>query len=261
MDYKKINKQTWNNKTDIHIASEFYDMGAFRAGKNTLNDIELPLLGDVRGKSLLHLQCHFGQDTLSLARMGASVTGVDISDKAIRRAQELAAELKLPARFVCCDVYETRKHIAEKFDLVFASYGTIIWLPDLDKWAREIAESLKPGGRFVFAEFHPVVWMFDEKFSEIRYPYFNVEPIVEVASGTYADPDSTIVQQTVTWNHSLAEVLQALMDQGLRLERFAEYDYSPYPIFGERDEFTPGKFRVKRHGNRLPLVYALEARK
>ena len=259
MDYKKINKKTWDQKTDVHIASEFYDMAAFRAGKNALNEIELPLLGDVSGKSILHLQCHFGQDSLSLARMGAQVTGIDLSDKAIQRATELSEELHIPAKFVCCDVYDTREHITETFDIVFASYGTIIWLPDLDKWASVIAASLKPGGRFVFAEFHPVIWMFDNAFKDITYSYFNVEPIVETISGTYADRGANLVQQSVTWNHALGEVLGALLRQGLQIKQFQEFDYSPYPVFGERNEFKPGKFRITGFGNRLPLVYALEA--
>lgn len=261
MDYKEINRRTWNEKTDVHIASDFYDMAAFRAGKNSLNDIELPLLGDVSGKSLFHLQCHFGQDTLSLARMGAQVTGLDLSDKAIQRATELAAELHLPARFVCSDLYEAREHIREQFDIVFSSYGTIGWLPDLDKWARVIADSLKPGGRFVFAEFHPVVWMFDDNFESVAYSYFNVEAIEENVSGTYADKDSDIHSRTFTWNHSLAEVMQSLIDQGLRILKFNEYDYSPYPIFSKLDGKETGRYRVGGYGKKLPLVYSLVVEK
>lgn len=261
MDYKEINRQTWNTKTDIHIASEFYDMKAFMEGKNSLKDIELALLGDVSGKDLLHLQCHFGQDTLSLARMGAHVTGLDISDKAIQRASELADDLHIPAKFVCCDLYDTRQYINEKFDIVFSTYGTIIWLPDLDRWARVIAESLKLGGRFVFAEFHPVIWMFDDNFENVAYSYFNVEAIQETVSGTYADKDSNIRGKTVTWNHSLAEVMQALIDAGLRIVRFKEYDYSPYPIFSKLDGKETGRYRVGGFQKNLPLVYSLVAEK
>lgn len=259
MDYKRINRETWNEKTDVHIASDFYDMTGFRAGKNSLNGIELELLGDISGKSVLHLQCHFGQDTLSMARMGAWTTGVDISDKAIQRARELAAEMHLPTQFVCCDLYETRQHITETFDIVYATYGTIGWLPDLDKWAEVIAASLKPGGRLVFVEFHPVVWMFDDHFKVVAYRYFKDEPIVETVSGTYADRESDLVNKTVSWNHGLTEVLGSLLNQGLRITQFKEFDYSPYGIFADSDEFEPGKFRVAGFGNKLPLVYALEA--
>ena len=119
MNYQEINRKTWNDKTDVHIDSAFYDMAAFRAGKNTLNSIELPLLGDVSGKRILHLQCHFGQDSLSLSRIGAKVTGIDISDKSIQRAKELSEELHLPATFIRSDVYNTLEHVSEKFDIVF----------------------------------------------------------------------------------------------------------------------------------------------
>lgn len=261
MDYQKINREAWNQKTEVHIGSAFYDMEAFRAGKNSLNDIELALLGDISGKSVLHLQCHFGQDTLSMARMGARVTGIDLSDTAIRRATELAAELGLPATFVCCDVYDTLQHVTEKFDIVYTTYGTIGWLPDLDRWAAVIAGALKPGGRLVFVEFHPVVWMFDYQFKEVTYSYFKAAPIVENEEGTYADRKADLAPQTVSWNHGLGEVLESLLVQGLRITRFREYDYSPYSIFADSEEAEPGKYRVKGFGNKLPLVYALEAEK
>ena len=138
-DYKAINKQTWNNKTDIHIASAFYDVEGFLKGKSTLNDIELPLLGDVSGKKILHLQCHFGQDTMTFSRMGAKATGVDLSDKAIERAREINEKLNLDTTFVCCDIYDAPNHLDEKFDIVFTSYGTIGWFPDLGKWAKIVS--------------------------------------------------------------------------------------------------------------------------
>ena len=261
MNYQELNRKTWNEKTDVHIASDFYDMAGFRAGKSSLKEIELSLLGDVNGKSILHLQCHFGQDTLSLARMGATVTGVDLSDKAIQRATEISKELAIPATFICCDVYDTPQYVNETFDIVFTSYGTIGWLPDLDKWAAVISARLKPGGKLVFVEFHPVVWMLDEAFQKIAYSYFNVEAIVEENTGTYADTGADITNKTISWNHHLGEVFQALLNQGLRIDRFREYNYSPYACFKNLEEFEPGKFRVKGLENRLPMVYALEVTK
>ena len=157
MDYLALNKKLWDNKVASHVASDFYDMPAFLDGKNVLKPIELDLLGDINSESILHLQCHFGQDSLCLARMGAQVVGIDLSPKAIQKAQELNEELGLNAQFTCCDVYETRQYVSQKFDTVFTSFGTIGWLPDLDKWAKVIADSLKPGGRLIFVEFHPVV--------------------------------------------------------------------------------------------------------
>jgi len=260
-DYIKINKQTWNNKTDVHIASDFYDVESFINGKSTLNTIELDLLGDVKGKKILHLQCHFGQDTLSLARLGAKVTGVDLSDKAIEKAKEFSGKLGLNAHFICCDIYDLPQHLDEQFDIVFTSYGTIGWLPDLNKWATIVSRFLKPNGKFVFAEFHPVVWMFDNDFKEIFYTYFNVAPIIEDESGTYADRYSEISAQTITWNHPTSEVLNSLIQSGLEINSFNEYDYSPYNCFNETEEFEKGKFRIKHLGNKIPMVFSLVATK
>lgn len=258
-DYLDINKKTWNNKTDVHIASDFYDTEGFLSGKNTLNAIELDLLGNVSGKKILHLQCHFGQDTLSFARLGAKATGVDLSDKAIERANEFNTKLNLDAKFINCDIYDLPNHLEEQFDIVFTSYGTIGWLPDLNKWANVISHFLKPGGKFIFAEFHPVVWMFDNNFKEVFYSYFNTETIIEDESGTYADRYSEISAQTVTWNHPISEVLNALINNNLGLNLFNEYDYSPYNCFNETEEFEKGKFRIKHLGNKIPMVYSLTA--
>ena len=260
-DYININKQTWNNKTDVHIASEFYDVQSFLDGKSTLNAIELQLLGDIKGKKILHLQCHFGQDTMSFSRMGAKATGIDLSDKAIEKAKEFASQLHLDTQFICCDIYDAPNHSDEKFDIVFTSYGTIGWLPDLDKWAKVVSHFLKPGGKFVFAEFHPVIWMFDDNFREVYYNYFNVAPIIEDYTGTYADRNAAIESNSVCWNHPTSEVLNSLILNGLELNSFDEYDYSPYNCFNETVEFEKGKFRIKHLDNKIPMVFSLVATK
>ncbi len=260
-DYIALNKQTWNDKTDVHIASDFYDVEGFLKGKSTLNKIELDLLGDVSNKKILHLQCHFGQDTMSFARLGAKATGVDLSDKAIERAEEFNDKLGLDAQFICCDIYDLPNHLDEKFDIVFTSYGTIGWLPDLIKWATLISNFLKPGGKFVMADFHPVVWMYDDDFKGVFYSYFNIEPIVETLSGTYADKDAAIETQSVGWNHPTSEVLNAIIQSGLELNSFDEYDYSPYNCFNEMEEFEKGKFRIKHLENKIPMVFSLVATK
>ena len=164
IDYKAINKESWNRRTESHYDSDFYDNKNFIKGKNSLNDIELDILGDVSGKSILHLQCHFGQDTISFTRMGAKATGVDLSDKAIEKAKELAEITGSDADFVCSDIYELPNVLEGKFDIVFTSYGTIGWLPNLDKWAKVIKHFIKPGGQFLIADFHPTLWMFDDDF-------------------------------------------------------------------------------------------------
>lgn len=257
LNYKEINKNSWNKRTDAHITSDFYDNNSFVEGRNSLNSIELGLLGDVKGKKVLHLQCHFGQDTISMGRMGAEVTGVDLSDRSIDTAKQLASTTKINAHFICCDIYDLPNHLDEQFDLVYTSYGTIGWLPDIDKWATIVSKYLKPGGKFVFVEFHPVVWMFDDDFKEIKYNYFNDDPIVESLEGTYADKDAPIVQDYVSWNHSLGEVMSSLLKKNLEVTSFKEYDYSPYNCFNHTTEIGPGKFRIVHLDNKIPMLYSI----
>ena len=226
-DYIAINKKTWNNKTEVHFESDFYDMPSFLEGKSTLNAIELELLGDVSNKKILHLQCHFGQDTITFSRMGAQATGIDLSNKAIDKARDITHQLNLDTTFVCCDIYDAPKYVNEKFDIVFTSYGTIGWLPDLDKWAKVVAHFLKPNGKFIMADFHPVVWMYDNDFETVFYNYFNVEPIIENESGTYADRDSNIETQTMTWNHPISEILNALIANGFNILKIKFQWYMP----------------------------------
>lgn len=260
-NYLEINKNSWNKRAEIHVDSEFYDVKGFLEGKTSLNSIELELLDNIRGKSILHLQCHFGQDTISLSRMGASATGMDLSDKAIDNARLLAEKAGTDTTFICCDVYDLPNHLGQQFDIVFTSYGTIGWLPDLDKWAKIVSGFLKPGGQFVFAEFHPVVWMFDNHFTKVAYNYFKDDAIIETENGTYADREADLRAEYVSWNHGLGEVLTSLLSNGLHIDAFREYDYSPYNCFSETEEFEPGKFRIRHLGNKIPMVYALSATK
>jgi ubiquinone/menaquinone biosynthesis C-methylase UbiE len=261
MNYKEINRKSWNQRVDVHMDSEFYDMKGFLSGKSSLNSIELELLGDIRGKEILHLQCHFGQDTISLARKGAIATGVDLSDKAIKKAKELASQCGVKASFIQCDLYDLPNHLDRQFDIVFTSYGTIGWLPDLDKWAGIVSRYLKPKGKFVFVEFHPVVWMFDDDFKEIEFNYFNSGSIIENEEGTYADKKANISPQSIVWNHSLSEVVNSLIKCGLTINSLDEYDYSPYNCFKHTVEFSPKKFRIKHLENKIPMIFAIEATK
>ncbi|MGB5229529.1 MAG: class I SAM-dependent methyltransferase [Eudoraea sp.] len=260
-DYLKINQDSWNRKTDTHMESDFYNVKEFLEGKTTLKNIELNLLDDLKGKSILHLQCHFGLDTLSLARMGGTVTGVDLSDQAIHRARELAKKTNLDAKFINCDLYDLPNHLNEEFDIVYTTYGTIGWLPDIDKWGQIVSDFLKPGGKLIFVEFHPVVWMFDNEFSKVEYNYFNSGPIEETETGTYANRDANLTLKYVMWNHSIGEVITSLLNNGLELTSLEEYDYSPYNCFKLIIEPEPGKYRIKHLGNKIPMVYSIEARK
>ncbi len=258
-NYKELNKISWNQRTLAHIDSDFYDNESFKQGRNSLNEIELDLLGDISGKSVLHLQCHFGQDTISLTRLGASATGVDLSDTAIEKAEELAGDTNSSAQFVCSDIYDLPNHLSGQFDIVFTSYGTIGWLPDMDQWAGVIDHFLAPGGQFLIVDFHPFVWTFDDDFKKIGYNYFNVEPIHETQEGTYADREAEMTIEYVGWNHPTSEVLNALIGKGLTIRGFHEYNYSPYNCFRHTEEFEPGKFRIKHFGDKFPMVFAVDA--
>lgn len=260
-DYIKLNKETWNNKTPFHINSAFYDVEGFLKGKTSLQEPELALLGDINGKKILHLQCHFGQDTISLNRMGATVTGVDLADKAIDFAKDLAIKANVEAEFICCNIYDLPTVLTEKYDIVFTSYGTIGWLPDLDKWAAVINHFLKPEGRFVMVDFHPVVWMFDDKFREVAYNYFNTGEIIETFSGTYADREAPIKNTSVNWNHSLSEIIGSLLKNNLQLTHFDEINYSPYNCFLETEKLGEDKYIIKHLKEKIPMLYAIEAYK
>ncbi|WP_345227176.1 class I SAM-dependent methyltransferase [Hymenobacter koreensis] len=262
-DYLEVNRALWNARTGPHLESAFYALDAFRAGESSLNRIELALLGDIAEQRVLHLQCHFGQDTLSLARLGAQVTGVDLSDEAIAAAQRLSADLDLPAEFICCDVYDLPQELPAEaqFDVVYTSYGVLGWLPDLERWAALVARYLRPGGRLVLVEFHPVVWMFDNDFARVQYSYFNAGPIEEIEVGTYADPAAPITHRSVTWNHGLGEVVGSLLRAGMQLTHFSEYDYSPYNCFAHTVPVGDGTYRIGPLGDKAPLVYAVVATK
>jgi SAM-dependent methyltransferase len=258
-EYFNANKEGWNKRTAVHKTSAFYDVDGFKKGKTSLNKIELSELGDIKNKSLLHLQCHFGMDTLSWAREGANVTGVDISDEAINYANQLSAELNIPAQFICCNVYDTSKHLTKKFDIVFTSYGTIGWLPHLQPWAKVIAENLVQGGVFYIADFHPVLWMLDDDMENLTYSYFNDEVIITEQKGTYTDREAPIEYKEYGWNHPLSEILNALISEGLQIEFLHEFSYSPYNCFANVEQGVDGMWRFKDRGNKFPMMYSIKA--
>lgn len=260
--YFQANKKIWNKRVAINFNSEFYSDEEFRKSKNSLNSIELNELGNIEGKNILHLQCHFGQDTLSLANLGAKVTGVDFSEEAIKKAEELSKEINIPAEFICSNIYDLKDNLNEKFDMVFTSYGTIGWLPDIKNWAEIISHFLKPKGIFIIAEFHPFVWMLDNNFEKIHYPYFHKEePIEETIKGTYADRDSDIEMVEYGWNHSLSDIMTSLMKEGLTIDVFKEFSYSPYNCFPNMQEVSKDKFEFEKFPSMLPLVYLIKAKK
>lgn len=258
-EYFKANKQLWNKRVAIHVSSKFYDIPSFKSGKTSLNDIELKALGDVKGKTLLHLQCHFGMDTISWEKEGAIVTGVDFSEEAIIAAKNLAEEVYTKAEFICSDIYNLPEKLEQKFDIVFTSYGVIGWLPDLDKWAAVINNFLKPGGIFFIAEFHPVLWMMDDNFTQIKYSYFNDGVIETISQGSYGDSNAEISSKEYGWNHSFEDIFKSLLTHNLQIAEFKEYSYSPYDCFNSTVKGDDGMFRIKGLENKLPMMFSVKA--
>jgi SAM-dependent methyltransferase len=272
---RAANLRLWNAWTKIHETSEFYDVDGFKAGGTSLWPLELEELGPFvhEGTTLLHLQCHFGMDTLSWARRGAEAVGLDLSDEAVALARRLAAEVGLAERaeFICADVYDADAHLdGRSFDVVFVSWGAIEWLPDLDAWAGIIARHLRPGGTFYMAEIHPFAYGLDEvpgthdvqvKYRQLPAPD---RPDVEPVEGSYADMSAdTTGLVSYGWPHSFAEILGALTGAGLRLEHLHEFPMSPAPFWDwmVRDEerwwWLPAADGSRRRD--LPFSYSLRA--
>lgn len=260
--YFEANRQLWNQRTPLHRQSDFYRVQTFLEGESSLNSIELAELGDVRGKTLLHLQCHFGLDTLSWARLGAKATGVDLSDASVEEARRLNRQLGLDATFVQSNLYDLKENLQGQFEVVYTSYGTIGWLPDLEIWADIIWHFLKPGGTFYMVEFHPVLWMFDDTFGKIIYPYHNSgEPIVTETDHSYTDGSNHAPQREYSWNHGLGEVISSLTNRGLHLEFLHEFPYSPYNCFGHMVQGQDGYWRIRHLQDKIPMLYSLKATK
>ena len=259
--YFEENKVSWNKRAAVHKNSEFYDQASFKQGQTSLNKIELEELGDVKGKTLLHLQCHFGMDTMSWAREGAICVGVDFSNEAIDIAKAINAELNLNTEFVCCNVYDLKQYLDKKFDVVFTSYGTIGWLPDLDAWANIVSHFLKPGGIFYIVDFHPTLWMMDDNLEQIKYDYFNTGIITEEISGTYSDRTAPIKSIEHGWNHPFSEIISSLLKHNLQIKMFHEFPYSPYNCFNNLEQGADEMWRIKGMNEKMPMMYSIKATK
>lgn len=264
-EYLQANRELWDQWTLEHEKSPFYDVEGFRAGKDRLRSIELSELGDVAGKSLLHLQCHFGLDTLAWARRGASVTGVDLSEKSIALARSLSQELNIPARFYCSDIYQLPNLLAGEFDIVFTSYGVLHWLRDLRRWGEIIAHYLKPKGIFYIVEDHPFFRVFtkDEAAQlKVANPYFfSTTPEQVEMTGSYATDNQGETASFYIWNHSLGEVIGALIDAGLRIEYLHEYPYAARAKFPFMEQGPDGWWRLPDSYVQIPFLFSLQARK
>lgn len=263
-NWREINRDNWDDRTRVHADSDFYDLPGFRAGRSTLRPFEIAELGDVAGRSLLHLQCHMGQDTLSWARRGAHVTGLDLSGEAVRVARALAADTGLAgrARFVASDVYEAREALGgERFDIVYTGLGALVWLPDLTRWAEVVASLLNPGGVLYLVEFHPVTDMLDDDGRTVAHDYFDASGRVEDFAHTYTDGPPLEKTVTVQWFHPLGEVITAVARAGLRVEFLTEHAttlFQRYPVL-QRDEHDGSTYRFPDGQPRVPLMYSLRA--
>ncbi len=259
----ETNRANWDERVPIHVSGEFYAVDSFKAGQERLRPFEIEEVGDVAGKDLLHLQCHFGIDTLSWARRGAKVTGLDFSAPAIEEARKLAAELGLEAEFVEANVYDAAQALdGRAFDVVYTGLGALNWLPDIERWAGVAASLVRPGGFLYVSEFHPFSWVFGDEDLSVTYDYFQKEPIIWDEPGTYADLDAeTVHNRTYEWNHTLADVVSAVISADLRLEFLHEYDQTLFPRwpFLQKTEFDT--YRLPEGRPRLPLMYSLRARK
>ncbi len=260
--YFEANKKLWNERVGVHAKSELYNLDGFKNGDTSLQSVELKEVGDVKNKTMLHLQCHFGLDTLSWARLGAKATGVDFSEEAIKLAKSLNDELRLNAEFICSNIYDIESRINEKFDIVFTSYGTIGWLNDLQEWGRLISKFLKPGGFFYIVDFHNIMWMFDEEYKYFKYSYFfDEEPIAEENQGTYADRNAGIKNVEYGWNHPLSEVINSLINNGLKIDFLHEFPFSVYDVFPATVKGKDGFYRLKGMENIIPMMFSVKAAK
>lgn len=264
-NYFQTNQEDWDHKTEIHKDAPFYDLAGFKEGKDRLRSIELEELGDVTGKKLLHLQCHFGMDTLAWARRGAIVTGVDFSEKAITLARSLSDELNIPAAFVAANVYDLREALTGSFDIVFTSYGVLHWLPDLAEWAEIIAHFLLPGGIFYIVEDHPTFRIFRSKpegeFRAERPYFFDDTPERYEGKASYAIDDETKTSTQYIWNHHMGEILNALINAGLHINFLHEFPYAARAKFPHMVQGKDGWWRLpERHGT-VPFLFSLMAQK
>jgi ubiquinone/menaquinone biosynthesis C-methylase UbiE len=261
--YYETNKRRWNELVDIHAKSKEYDLENFNTGKNSLHRVELEKLGDVKGKRLLHLQCHFGLDTISWARLGAKVTGVDFSETAIELAREIAKKVGVDAEFVCSNVFDLTKVLEGEYDIVFTSYGVLCWLKDIDGWARIITHYLKKGGVFLLAESHPFMWVFDDASEELKLKYsywHNEEPLSWEDDGTYADKDAKVTnKKSYEWQHTVSDVLNALIKAGLTIDEVGEYPDLVWAYTPASKRVDDEYFRIP--GDPLPQTWSVKASK
>jgi SAM-dependent methyltransferase len=267
-EHREINRSWWDDRAPAHAASPGYAVDGLLADPAALSDVvrfDRERLGDIAGLRGVHLQCHIGTDTLSLARLGARMTGLDFSAAALAVARDLAAQACLSIDYVESDVYNAPEVLGDNaFDLVYTGIGALVWLPDIRRWAQAVARILRPGGRLFLREGHPVLWSVDEQRTDaitLGYPYFeHAEPVMFDEPGTYVATDAEFTHNaTREWNHGLGEIVTAVLDAGLRLTMLVEHDSVPWDALPGRMTELDGEWRLTEHADRLPMTYTLQA--
>ena len=267
-DYQEVNQANWDDRVPTHLASDYYSVQRYLAEPDFISDVvrfDLPRLGDVSGLRGAHLQCHIGTDTVSLARLGASMTGLDFSGAAVEAAQTLASNTRADATFVQSDVYLAAEILgAGEFDLVYTGVGSLSWLPDIRRWGSVIADLLRPGGRLFIREDHPVLLSAKVRdgLLTLERPYFEqAEPNISKSGATYVEADAKLAH-TVTkwWNHGIGQIITSLLDAGLRITEFTEHDSVPWSALpGAMEPIGEGEYRLIDNPQRLPHTYTLQA--
>ncbi len=266
--YYDANKELWDELARLHYSmeNEDYSVKSFLEGLSTLKSYELKEMGNVKGKSLLHLQCHFGLDTLSWAREGAIVTGIDISSEGIRLAKLLANQAKLEARFIKSNFYNLPKILSEEFDIVYTSIGVLCWLNDLNEWAKIITHFIKPDGFFYIAEIHPFSMIFDNETKDIknlqvyRNYFHDPKPMEFYADGSYASDEIKFEpKKEYEWAHSMSDIINSLIEAGLRIEFLNEYPFTVWKQFSFVEREPDGFFRLRNQKAEIPLLFTLKA--
>lgn len=262
--HRETIRANWDARVEIHYGSDDYGVERFVSDPDHLSGVvrfDQGKVPEVSGKRLLHLQCHIGTDTISWARLGAEVTGVDFSEKAIEAARRLSSDSATPARFVVAELYESPKVVAETFDIVYTGVGAICWLPDIRGWAEVVSSFLEPGGRFYIREGHPVAWALDfeeESRLVVRYPYFETsEPFGWSLDTTYAGEGVLASPDTYEWNHGVAETLQALIDAGISIDRIEEYDSVEWQLLPQMVKCDDGLWRLPDGRERMPFMWSV----
>lgn len=270
-EYRRVNHANWEARVPLHTGPGGYRIDRYVDDPTLLSDVvryDLPRLGPVADLDVAHLQCHIGTDTLSLARLGARVVGLDFSGSALEAARRLVADCGQSVEFVEADLYEAVEALGEgRFDLVYTGVGALCWLPDISRWAEVVAALLRPGGRLFVRDMHPVLFALDDERDDdllvLEHPYFETADGVRLEGEvSYVEHEGTIgASTTIEFNHGIGEIVTAVLEAGMELTGLVEHDTVPWPALGElMERVGPNEHRLRRRPERAPMTFTLQAR-